>query len=74
MSKMESIQVLVCFGDSKRVVVCCSSQTSDVETAVKQVFGDLLSGREFFLQLKIEEWGGVFIDVMESKTFLINLS
>jgi hypothetical protein len=56
-------EVYVCFGDSKRVVVCCSSQTSDVETAVKQVFGDLLSG---FLQLKREEWGGVFIDVMES--------
>ena len=49
MSEMESIQVLGCFGDSKRVVACCSSQTSDVETAVKQVFGDLLSGREFFL-------------------------
>ena len=56
--------MLVCFEASKRLVVCCSSQTSDVETAVKQVFGDLLSGREFFLQLKSEEWGGVF---MESK-------
>ena len=59
--------MLACFRDSKRVVACCSSQTSDVETAVKQVFGDLLSGREFFLQLKSEEWGGVFIDVMESE-------
>ena len=49
------------------MVACCSSQTSDVETAVKQVFGDLLSGREFFLQLKSEEWGEVFIDVMESE-------
>ena len=56
--------MLACFGDSKRVVACCSY---DVETAVKQVFGDLLSGREFFLQLKSEEWGGVFIDVMESE-------
>jgi len=64
--------VLVSMGDNNRVVAF--GRTSDVRPvdsealtlAIKAAFSDvLLPGQTFFLQIKSEEWGGVFVDILQ---------
>ena len=63
--------VLVTLGDNTRVVSfnnlssMIQSYGAVLTEAVKATFKDvLLPGRSFFLQLKSEEWGGVFLDLL----------
>ena len=70
--------VLVSVGDNKRVVSFSSSESSEsaasvvsdleaLSPAIRVEFGDILQpGQDFFLQLKSEEWGGVYIDLRGS--------
>ena len=61
--------VLVSLGDNTRVVSFNSptptASQSALTEAVKTTFKDvLLPGRSFFFQLKSEDWGGVFLDLL----------
>ena len=67
-------QVIVSMGDNKRVVSFSNTATSAVSDAkaltqaIRASFKDILQpGQEFFLQLKSEEWGGVFLDLLGSE-------
>ena len=65
--------VLVSMGDNNRVVAFSrtSAEPGDCEAlklVIKATFSDvLLPGQTFFLQIKSEEWGGVFIDLLEKE-------
>ena len=62
--------VLTIMGDNTRVVSFpTSAATVDnkaLTLAIKTTFSDvLLPGQTFFLKMKREEWGGVFVDMLE---------
>lgn len=62
--------VLVNMGENTRVVVfATSSDVNDAEAlavAIKTTFADiLLPNQTFFVQIKSEEWAGVFVDLLE---------
>jgi len=65
--------VLVSVGDNTQVVSFgrSSASTADSEAlapAIQAAFNDLLlPGQTFFLQMKCEEWGGVFVDLLEKE-------
>jgi hypothetical protein len=60
--------VLVSLGDNTRVVsFTADSSAGDSEAlteSVKSTFQDVLPGQSFFLQIKSEDWGGVFLDLL----------
>ena len=65
--------VLVTMGESTRPVSFTTSlsaaavtdDTKVLEQAIRVKFKDILQpGREFFLQLESEKWGGKFLDVL----------
>lgn len=71
---------LVCLNENRRVVsfstpetsaVADAAHTTDVERltqAIRVSFNNVLQpGQEFFLQVKNEEWEGVFLDLLEDK-------
>lgn len=62
--------MLVSMGEHKRPVKF-STVITDKEAltqAVKVTFDDVLQpGQEFFLQLESEEWGGTFLDLLDSQ-------
>ena len=62
--------MLVSMGEHKRPVKF-STMITDKEAltqAVKVTFDDVLQpGQEFFLQLESEEWGGTFLDLLDSQ-------
>lgn len=67
-------KVLVSVGENRRIVSFSSTPAStDVEVlskAIKEMFGDVLkSDQEFFIQVKNEEWGGFFLDVLDQEIF-----
>ena len=67
-------EVLVSIGENTRIVpfaIPSSSESTpevDVEglkQATRDTFADVLRpGQDFFLQIKSEEWGGAFIDLL----------
>ena len=64
--------VLVSVGENRRIVSFSSTPAStDAEVlskAIKETFGDILkSDQEFFIQAKNEEWGGLFLDVLDQE-------
>lgn len=64
--------VLVNVGENRRIVSFFSTPScTDAEAltkATKETFGDILkSDQEFFIQVKNEEWGGVFLDVLDQE-------
>ena len=64
--------VLVSVGDNKRIVSfstpAVSADTEALTEAIRVSFKDILQpGQDFFLQLKSEEWGGVFLDLLQSQ-------
>ena len=73
--KMEATavkKVLVSVGENRRIVSFSSTPaSSDAEIlskAIKETFGDVLkSGQEFYIQVKNEEWGGLFLDVLDQE-------
>lgn len=58
--------VLVCMGENKRVVhIPADAEADALIQAIRDSFKDIVQpGQEFFLQLKSEEWGGVFLDML----------
>ena len=68
----ERKRVLVQFGDNCRcIVVPTTSETTQserklLEEEIRNVFSDLLAPRDkIYLQVKDEEWGGIFVDFFE---------
>ena len=64
--------VLVSVGENRRIVSFTSnSSCSDAEVlskAIKERFADILSSeQQFFIQVKNEEWGGLFLDVLDQQ-------
>ena len=64
-------KVIVSLGENKRIVSFSTCAASDDVEALTQAictaFKDVLQpDREFFLQIKNEEWGGAFLDVLGS--------
>ncbi len=64
--------MLVNMGDNKRIVPFLASSRGDdaeaLSVAIQATFSDvLLPGQTFFLQLKSEEWGGAFIDLLQGE-------
>ena len=62
--------VLVTVKENRRIVSFSSepgSTDADVlSKAVKEVFGDVLKlNQDFFIQVKKEQWSGMFIDVLD---------
>ena len=67
MEKIEK-RVLVSCGVRNRVVTFNSNGAKDsvlLEESIKSVFSDVLCDKNFFLQVKDVEWGGVFVDFLE---------
>ena len=69
----ERKRVLVQFGDNCRcIVVPTTSETTQLEKKLLEekicnMFSDLLAPRDkIYLQVKDEEWGGIFADVFEN--------
>lgn len=70
-------EVLVSIGENTRIVpfaIPSSSESApvvDVEglkQATRATFEDVLQpGQDFFLQIKSEEWGGAFIDLLSNQ-------
>ena len=68
--------VLVTVGGRNRVVrfgIAPSSQSESDKTAltaaVRSAFGDVLvEDQDFILQMKSEDWGGAFVEVMDGQT------
>ena len=62
-------RVLVGMGDNNRVVSFQTTDSDDItalSASIEDVFSDvLLPGQTFFLQVKSEEWSGVFLDLLE---------
>ena len=59
--------ILVLLGNNTRVVKFTSGVVDVVMSEIRNAFSDVLqSGQEFFLKVKREEWGGVFVDVQEN--------
>ena len=64
--------VLVSMGENKRVVhipaaaeAVALADSDALSQAIQDTFKDILQpGQEFFLQLKSEEWGGVFLNLL----------
>ena len=57
-----SSKVLVLLGENTRVV-CCNS-LSDLKESILETFKDVMEDQaDFFLQVKSEEWGGLFVDL-----------
>ncbi len=64
--------VLVQLGNNRRVVTFTvdpsSSQKVAATNAIRDAFSDVLQpDQEFFLQVKSEEWGGVFVDLLDEE-------
>ena len=64
--------VLVNVGENRRIVSFSSALGSkDVEAltkTIKETFGDILkSDQKFFILAKNEEWGGIFLDVLDQE-------
>lgn len=64
--------MLVGLGESRRIVTFeTSAILTDIEClkkAIRSVFPEVLGpGQDFFLQIKNEEWGGVFIDLLDGE-------
>lgn len=70
--------ILVLLGENSRVVTFSSSSdaifSTDKEAAVSAIlhtFRDVLpAGADFFMQVKREEWGGVFVDLLDADILL----
>lgn len=60
---MEDNNQVVAFGWTSNVPVDSEALT----LAVKAAFSDVLPGQTFFLQIKSEEWGGVFVDTFQQE-------
>ena len=59
--------ILVLLGNNTRVVKFTSSGLNIVVSEIRNAFSDVLQpGQKFFLKVKREEWGGVFVDVPEN--------
>ena len=55
-------KILVLLGDNTRVV--SFECRGDMKKAICETFKDVLEpNQDFFLQIKSEEWGGVFVDL-----------
>ena len=58
-------KVLVLLGDNTRVV--CYNSTKDLKDSIVETFKDVIEGQDFFLQVKSEEWGGLFVDLKDDE-------
>ena len=57
-------RILVMLGNNTRVVTFTSDVVDAVVSEIRNAFSDVLQpGQKFFLKVKCEEWGGVFVDV-----------
>ena len=71
MAAVPERSILVLLGKNTRVVTFPSDLESEVNvgvamSAIRNSFSDVLQpGQEFFLKVKREEWGGVFVDLQE---------
>ena len=60
-------EILVLLGNNTRVVKFTSGVVDVVMSEIRNAFSDVLQpGQEFFLKVKREEWGGVFVDVQKN--------
>ena len=49
-----------------RIVLCSGSSESALRVNICDVFGDVLGAEQcFFIQLKDNDWGGEFVDVLK---------
>ena len=57
--------VLVCFKEHKRLLTYSGSR-DELKERVYQVFQDVISSdTNFFLQIKDQEWDGVYLDLLD---------
>ena len=68
------ITVLVCIGERRRPVRSNSSSLEALKAAVLSQFSDILPASNFspLFQMKDENWGGMFVDIVEGQ-FLIGV-
>ena len=63
--------VLVTFWGRNRIVTFYTGLQSDessVTAAVRTNFRDVIKDEQFFLQMKNEDWGGAFVELLEDQT------
>ena len=68
MASKASSKVLVLLGENTRVV--CYNTTNDLKGNILETFKDVIEGHDFFLQVKSEEWGGLFVDLNDDEQVL----
>lgn len=61
MASKVSYKALVLLGENTRVVYY--NTTNDLKDNILQTFKNVIEDHDFFLQVKSEEWGGLFVDL-----------
>ena len=65
-----SKSILVSLGENRRVVKFLSSscEKEAAMSAVRTTFSDIIHPeQDFFLQIKDDEWGGAFVDLLDDR-------
>ena len=65
MASKASSKVLVLLGENTHVI--CYNTTNDLKDNILETFKDVIEGHDFFLQVKSEEWGGLFVDLNDDE-------